>query len=165
MVRYKDYITEVPNFPIKGVNFKDISPLLLDGDAFKGSIVELGGMVKLPDYWVGIDARGFILASALAVYFGGGVIMCRKSGKLPGKKVTISYRTEYSSDKLVMHTGSGDVVIVDDVLATGGTLRGANLLSIAAGYNIIGNLTLLDLKYVPRARDFDLNVRSLIEYE
>ena len=162
---YKEYITEVPDFPKEGVNFKDISPLLLNEDAFRGSIVELGDMVKLPDYWVGIDARGFIIASALSVYFGGGIIMCRKSSKLPGRKMTYSYRTEYSSDELAMHTGTGNVVIVDDVLATGGTLRAANILSVAAGYNVIDNLVLLDLKYVPRIKDSQYNPKSLIQYE
>ena len=80
---YKDYITEVNNFPIDGVSFKDISPLLANEEVFKSTIRDMGSRVRIPDYWVGIDARGFIFASALSIYYGGGVVMCRKEGKLP----------------------------------------------------------------------------------
>ena len=68
---YKDLIKEYPNFPIEGVNFKDLSPLLADEDAFRSAVVDMGRRVRNPKYWVGIDSRGFIFASALAVYFGG----------------------------------------------------------------------------------------------
>ena len=165
---YKDYIIEVPNFPIKGVNFKDISPLLADQETFRSAIVEMGDLVgKVPDYWIGIDARGFIFASALAVYFGGGVVMCRKKGKLPPPVVSASYSLEYDVDTLEMKGGhfGKSAVIVDDVLATGGTLRAVNHLAEKAGYDVKDNLVLIDLKYVPTVVDFNLKVRSLISYE
>tara|TARA_Y100001937_G_scaffold108346_1_gene151938 strand:- start:952 stop:1449 length:498 start_codon:yes stop_codon:yes gene_type:complete len=165
-VSYKGFIKEVENFPTKGVNFKDISPLLADQQIFISAIVEMGKRVRLPDYWLGIDARGFIFASALATYYGGGVVMCRKGGKLPPIDTrTLEYDTEYSKDILQLKRGSGEVVIVDDVLATGGTIRAANTLAKNAGYEVVGNLVLIDLKYVPRVDDFDLKVRSVVEYE
>ena len=167
---YKDYITEVPDFPIKGVNFKDLSPLLADEQTFRSAIVDMGGLFddNLPDYWVGIDSRGFLLASALATYFGGGIVCARKEGKIPGTKVSVSYDLEYGSATLEMGTrldNEGSVVIVDDVLATGGTLKATNELAEKAGYDIIGNLVLVDLKYVPRVDNFNLNIDSVITYE
>lgn len=165
MLRFKDLITEVPDFPIRGVNFKDISPLLADEGAFDECIEGMGEMVEIPEYWVGIDARGFIFASALSIYFGGGVVMCRKAGKLPPTVFSHSYGTEYSEDTIQIKQGSGTAVIVDDVLATGGTLQAANYLAGTAGYNVIDNLVLIDLLYVPRVKDFNVKVRSLISYE
>ena len=162
---YKDYITEVNNFPIDGVSFKDISPLLSDEKVFKNVIRDMGERVRIPDYWVGIDARGFIFASALSIYYGGGVVMCRKEGKLPPPTRTYGYNTEYSKDVLELKEGSGEVVIVDDVLATGGTIQIVNKLAENAGYDIVGNVVLIDLKYVPRVENFDLNVRSVVQYE
>ena len=167
---YKDFITEIPDFPIDGVNFKDLSPLLADQETFRSAIVDMGGNFddNLPDYWVGIDSRGFLFASALATYFGGGIVCARKEGKTPGTKVSVSYDLEYGSATLEMGTrldNEGSVVIVDDVLATGGTLKATNKLAEKAGYNIIGNLVLVDLKYVPRVDDFNLNIDSVITYE
>ena len=167
---YKDFITEIPDFPIEGVNFKDLSPLLADQETFRSAVVDMGGNFddNLPDYWVGIDSRGFLFASALATYFGGGIVCARKEGKTPGTKVSVSYDLEYGSATLEMGKvgmGGGEVVIVDDVLATGGTLKATNQLAEKAGYKVVGNLVLVDLKYVPRVEDFDLNVRSVITYE
>ena len=164
---YKNYITEIPDFPIDGVNFKDISPLLADQETFRSALVDMGSRVRLPDYWVGIDSRGFIFASALAVYFGGGVVLARKEGKTPGDKVSVSYDLEYGSATLEMQKvgmGGGEVVIVDDVLATGGTLKATNELAEKAGYSVVGNLVLVDLKYVPRVDNFDLEVESVVQY-
>ena len=161
---YKDYVIEVPDFPIKGVNFKDISPLLANEKMFKMAIVELGTMVKIPDYWIGIDARGFIFASALAATYRGGVVMCIKKGKLPPPVESASYSLEYDVSTLQMKEGKGTAVIVDDVLATGGTLRATNHLAKKAGYDVKDNLVLIDLKYVPTVVDLDLEVKSLIQY-
>jgi len=181
---YKDYITEVPDFPEEGISFKDISPLLANRKVFREVIQEMGELVgikpteppfftRYPDYWIGIDARGFLFATVLSYEFGGGVVMCRKAGKLPKPTANYSYQTEYSSDELSMHFGSGTAVIVDDVLATGGTLQAANYLAGKAGYDVIDNLVLIDLLYVPRVtttmtdgtKEFDLDVESLIQYE
>ena len=170
---YEDYITEVPDFPVEGVNFKDISPILANEEAFDNCIEDMGEMVEIPDYWIGIDARGFLFASALSIYFGGGIVMCRKAGKLPPTVFSHSYETEYGEDTIQIKQGSGTVVIVDDVLATGGTLQAANYLAGTAGYDVIDNLVLIDLLYVTRvittmgdgAKEFDLEVKSLIQYD
>ena len=162
---YKKYIKEVIDFPKEGISFKDISPLLANEGVFKSAIRDMGSRVRIPDYWVGIDARGFIFASALSIYYGGGVVMCRKEGKLPPPTRTYGYNTEYSKDILELKEGSGEVVIVDDVLATGGTIQIVNKLAENAGYDVVGNVVLIDLKYVPRVENFDLNVRSVVQYE
>jgi len=156
---YKSYIKEVSDFPKQGVSFKDISPLI-SSHLFPDVIIDMGKLVEEPDYWVGIDARGFIFASALSTYFGGGVVMCRKRGKLPPPTIDSKYTTEYSDDELsikkVLQRDNGDgtftkignrVVIVDDVLATGGTIKNANKLCQEAGYDVLDSITLIDLKY------------------
>ena len=162
---YKDFITEIPNFPIDGVNFKDLSPLLADQETFRSALVDMGKRVRLPDYWVGIDSRGFLFASGLATYFGGGVVCARKEGKTPGEFVSKTYDLEYGNATLELQPGNGEVVIVDDVLATGGTLKAVNELAELAGYNVVGNLVLVDLKYVPRVQGFDLDVKSVVKYD
>ena len=162
---YKDYITEVPDFPIEGVNFKDISPLLAIEEVFDECIEGMGDMVEIPDYWIGIEARGFIFASALSAYCGGGVVMCRKKGKLPPPTASHKYKTEYSEDELEIKIGTGSVVVVDDVLATGGTLQATNDLCQTAGYTVIDNLVLIDLLYLTKIKTFNLKVKSLIQYE
>ena len=148
---YKRLIKEVPDFPIKGVNFKDISPLLADQQMFLSAIADMGRLVKNPDYWVGVDSRGYLFASAIAIQFGGGVV-CQK------------YDLEYGTATLELQPGNGDVVIVDDVLATGGTLQATNDLANKAGYNVLGNIVLVDLEYVPRIDNFNLDVRSVVQY-
>ena len=166
---YKNYITEIPNFPVDGVDFKDLSPLLSDKKMFRSAVIDMGNLVNKPDYWIGIESRGFVFASALAMHFGGGVVCARKEGKTPTAKHTVSYDLEYGSATLEMahveHLDSSRVVIVDDVLATGGTLQATNQLAKEVGYEIIDNLVLVDLSFVPRTENFDLNVKSVITYE
>ena len=153
---YKKYIKEVPDFPIDGVSFKDISELLGNQETFRSAVKDMGNLIEphpsdeKPDYWVGVDASG--------------VLMCRKRGKLPGPTVSYKYKTEYSTDELEMKSGNGKVIIVDDVLATGGTLQTVNNLCRAAGYLVIDKLVLIDLQYVPRVDWFTSEVKSLIQY-
>ena len=169
---YKEYITEVPDFPKPGVGFKDISPLLADEQTFRSAIVDMGMCVdagyNCPDYWIGIDSRGFIFASALAVYFGGGVVCVRKKGKLPNATCKESYSLEYGNATLEMQPlveeGIGcTAVIIDDVLATGGTMVAASKLAFQAGYDVVGKIVLVDLKFIPKPDD--LNVDSVVVYE
>lgn len=165
MAGYKEFIKEYPNFPVEGVNFKDLSPLIADQETFRSAVVDMGRQVRNPDYWVGIDSRGFVFASALAIYFGGGVVCARKAGKTPGDNVhTIDYELEYGKASIELPEGSGEVVIVDDVLASGGTISATNKLATNAGYDVVGNVVLVDLEYVPRIDNFDINVRSVIQY-
>ena len=172
----KEYIKEVPDFPIDGVSFKDISPLLANPKTFREAIYKMGNLVgikpteppyvtRYPDYWIAVDARGFLFASALSCEFGGGIVLCRKKGKLPPPVEEITYQLEYGTATLEMKSGSGTAVIVDDVLATGGTIKAVNYLANNIGYAVIDNLVLIDLKYVPRVDDFNFKVKSLIQYE
>ena len=170
---YKDFITEIQDFPIDGVNFKDISPLLANEQVFRSALVEMGDKVDAgfnkPNYWIGIDSRGYIFSSGLATYFGGGVVCARKEGKTPGQFVKKTYDLEYGNATLELQpwngtNGMNKVVIVDDVLATGGTLKATCELAETAGYEVVGSLVLIDLKYVPRVKDFDLEVESIVTY-
>ena len=170
---YKDFITEIQDFPIDGVNFKDISPLLANEQVFRSALVEMGDKVDAgfnkPNYWIGVDSRGYIFSSGLATYFGGGVVCARKEGKTAGEFVSQTYDLEYGTATLELQpwngtNGMNKVVIVDDVLATGGTLKATCELAETAGYEVVGSLVLIDLKYVPRVKDFDLEVESIVTY-
>jgi adenine phosphoribosyltransferase len=157
---FKKYINEIPDFPNSGVSFKDISPWL-KSTWLPYAIHNMMGLVEHPDYWVGIDSRGFIFASAIAASNGGGFIMCRKKGKLPPPVVSQTYSLEYGEDTLEIQPGKGKVVIVDDVYATGGTMNAVEELCKKAGYEVIDRLVLIDLKYLHKPND----VKSLIQYE
>ena len=158
-MNYKNLINEIPNFPIQGVSFKDVSPLLKSSQ-FPYIIKEMKSLTKQPNYWVGIDARGFIFSSALSM-INGGLIMCRKKGKLPPPTVSETYSLEYGEDTLEIQPGTGTVVIVDDVYATGGTMNAVEQLCIKAGYTVIDKLVLIDLQFLHEPT----NVKSLITYE
>ena len=163
MMNYKQHIKEQKDFPIKGVSFKDISPILSDKTKFKQMIKDMGNLVdnKYIDFWVGIESRGFLFASALALRFGGGVVMCRKKGKLPPPIISYTYQLEYGKDTLEIQPGKGKVVIVDDVYATGGTMSVTEKLCKSAGYTIIDKLCFIDLKYLHN----DTKCKSVVQYE
>lgn len=144
----KSYIKEVPDFPKKGINYKDIQPLLADEQAFFDALYDLGELVDIEkiDYFVGIESRGFIFASALAAMNMKGFKMVRKAGKLPSEDlISMEYGLEYGRDTLEMQKGSGNVVIVDDVFATGGTMKAARLICDLAGYNVVDTISLIDI--------------------
>ena len=149
MINYKSYIDTIPDFPKEGILYRDIQPLLANDEVFKQAISDMAQLVKLPDYWVAIESRGFLFASALSVLHGGGVKLIRKKGKLPNSNlVSKAYGLEYGEDVLEMAANKTDVktaVIVDDVLATGGTLEAASVLCNRAGLTVIDKLCLLDI--------------------
>lgn len=124
----KEIIRDVPNFPKEGIIFKDITPLLSDPSAFQKTINSLKDRYadKQVDVVVGVEARGFIFASALAYALGTGVVMVRKPGKLPYKTFQETYALEYGTDTVEVHQDAfqpgQNIIIIDDVLATGGTL-------------------------------------------
>ena len=160
---YKKFIKEVQDFPIEGVNFKDISPLLADGETFRSALVDMGRRVRNPDYWIGIDSRGYLFSSGLATYFGGGVICARKEGKTAGNKISISYDLEYGSATLEMQEGEGQVVIVDDVLATGGTARGAVDVLLKGGYEPVSAMFVAELDFL--SPELPIPHTSIIHYD
>ena len=144
----KDYIREVPDFPKKGINYKDIQPLLANDDAMFDALFEMGELVDLEkvDYFVGIESRGFIFASALALMDMKGLKMIRKAGKLPPiDLVTMEYGLEYGRDTIEIEKGSGNVIIVDDIFATGGTMTAASAICKLAGYDVLDTLCLVDI--------------------
>lgn len=154
MPNFKSKIREIPNWPHKGVNFKDITPLLQDKNLFSRMIDRLAQpyLKKKVDKIVGIDARGFLLASALAYKLKAGLAIVRKKGKLPAKTVSKEYSLEYASDVLEMHEDailSGEkVVVIDDVLATGGTVKATIDLVKKLKGKIIGIEFLIELTYL-----------------
>jgi adenine phosphoribosyltransferase len=169
--RLKALIRDVPDFPQPGVIFKDITPLLADEEAFSSAIdlivVHYGrGSI---DKVVGIEARGFILASPVAYHFGAGFIPIRKEGKLPWESEREEYELEYGTAVLEVHQDAirpGErVLIVDDVLATGGTARATARLVERLGGKVVGVACLIELSFL-KGRDAlsDYDFFSLITY-
>ncbi|MFA5084414.1 MAG: adenine phosphoribosyltransferase [Candidatus Paceibacterota bacterium] len=167
----KEKIREIPDWPQKGVNFKDITPLLEDAGSFKSVIDKLAEFFKNKGVRkvVGIDARGFLLASAVAYELGAGVAIVRKKGKLPSETVVREYELEYGSNTIEMHKDAikpGEkAIIIDDVLATGGTAKAAVDLVEELGGDIIGLGFLIDLAFLKGKEKLSgFDVYSLIEY-
>ena len=160
-MEFKSYIKDVLDFPKLGVTFKDIQPLLSNPIVYNNAIKEMNNLVETPDYWMGIDSRGFIMASALSLHTKIGLKLIRKKGKLPPPILSVSYNLEYGSDTIEMQPGKGNVVIIDDVYATGGTMDAAEKLCREAGYNVIDKLVLIDLCFLHPIN----NIKSLIKYE
>lgn len=146
-----DYLPGVPNFPKPGILFRDISPLLANPDAFKAAILQLERASKPFEYThiLGIESRGFIFGATLAHHTGTGFALARKPNKLPLASHRESYGLEYGSDSLELQQSTlpngAKVLIVDDVLATGGTIVAANQLLKKAGFEVAGALTLLEI--------------------
>ena len=142
----KTYVKAVPDFPKKGILYRDIQPLLADHSAFSAAVSQLYSLTLIkPDYYVGIESRGFIFAAALANLYGKGFKMIRKEGKLPGKVNSNSYELEYCTDTIEMQDGEGTVVIVDDIFATGGTMTSAALLCDVSGYEVLDKIAVIDI--------------------
>jgi adenine phosphoribosyltransferase len=165
----QERIRDVPDYPKPGVLFKDITPLLADHVAFAGvvdAIVNHHGRGTV-DKIVGIEARGFILAAPIAYHFGAGFVPVRKKGKLPSRTLEETYDLEYGTETIEMHVdafGPGErVLIVDDVLATGGTARAAAELVRRGGGEVVGLSVLMELSFLHgRDKLGNLDVHSLV---
>ena len=167
----KKAIRDVPDFPKRGIIFKDITPLISDGKLFKEAIDLLAKPFTRspPQKVVCIDARGFIFGAALALKFGAGVVPVRKAGKLPHKTKQASFDLEYGSATVEIHEDAicpGErVLIVDDLLATGGTLKAAIDLVKHSGGEIIGISVVIELDFLKgREKIKDLPIHSLIHF-
>jgi adenine phosphoribosyltransferase len=166
----RDRIRDAPDYPRAGIVFKDINPLLADHVAFAGAvdaIVAHHGRGTI-DKVAGIEARGFLLAAPVAYHFGAGVVPVRKKGKLPGPTLDAEYALEYGEAVLEVQADAfapGErVLVVDDVLATGGTARAAASLIARAGGEVVGVSVLLELLFLDgRARLADLDVHALVQ--
>ncbi|GLW06369.1 adenine phosphoribosyltransferase [Microtetraspora sp. NBRC 13810] len=163
----RERIRDIPDYPKPGVLFKDITPLLADHTAFAAVVEELAGMCEGVDKVVGIEARGFILAAPVALRAGAGFVPVRKKGKLPAETLEASYELEYGSAVIEVHRDAfapGDrVLIVDDVLATGGTAQATVELVRRAGAEVTGVAMLMELGFLHgRERLADVELRSLV---
>ena len=167
MTDLQRHIRNVADFPLPGILFRDIAPLLREH--FAEAIEAMSGLLS-PEAWrqidavAGIESRGFILGAALALRHGKGFVPIRKQGKLPPPVVSASYQLEYGAGVLEMQQGSGGLLLVDDVLATGGTLKASADLSVVAGYRVEALAVLIDLNLVPDFRWERLPARTVIRY-
>ncbi|MEM0087115.1 MAG: adenine phosphoribosyltransferase [Candidatus Micrarchaeaceae archaeon] len=165
----KSKIRDIPDFPKQGILFRDITPLLKDGKAFSLCIESMLEMVsdKKIDYIAGIESRGFIIGAALAERLNVGFVPIRKKGKLPYTKVQTSYKLEYGEETIEMHSDAiekgSKVLIVDDLLATGGTSNAAARLVESIGGKVSGFAFVIELKDLSgREKLSKYDVRSLI---
>ncbi|MEU7882536.1 adenine phosphoribosyltransferase [Microbispora bryophytorum] len=166
MTDWTALIRDVPDYPKPGILFKDITPILADHSAFTQVVDELGDGLAF-DKVVGIEARGFILAAPVAYRSGAGFVPVRKKGKLPADTYEASYDLEYGSATIEVHADAFDpgdrVLIVDDVLATGGTARAAVELVKRTGAQIVAVSFLMELSFLSgRDRLPGLDVRTLL---
>ena len=167
-----DYIKDIPDFPKKGIIFKDICPLLKSPEAWTKVMTQLGLFCEetTPDLIIGIESRGFIVGSALATRQRLGFVPIRKSGKLPGNVLGVDYTLEYGNDRLEIQLdalqGNPRVLLVDDLLATGGTVNASAKLIEKAGGQLVGCGFIIELNEL-NGRDNIPNVpvRSLIRYD
>ena len=166
------HIREVPDFPKRGVSFKDITPLIEDGFAFHAAVEEMARASEVIDYdrILSADARGFVFGAALAYRAKKGLVLARKPNKLPRKTVSASYELEYGSNTLEVHADSIPegvrVLVVDDLLATGGTARAMCQLVENAGGVVAGVAFLIELRYLGgRELLAPYQVTSLLTYD
>jgi adenine phosphoribosyltransferase len=167
----KDHIRAIPDFPKPGILFYDISTLLRDADAWQ---VTMGRMARtarayMPDLVAGVESRGFLIAAPLALKLGCGFTMIRKRGKLPGETVGLNYDLEYGQDRVeiqadAVHRGQR-VVVVDDLLATGGTMAAGIALLRSVGAVVPAAVTLIELKFLNGRSRLDVPCEALVSYD
>lgn len=168
---FKSCIRGIPDFPKPGILFYDISPLLANPEAWRAAIRAIADAVRdcKPDILVGIESRGFLIAAPLALELGVGFAMVRKSGKLPGDTVEYSYDLEYGSDTIELQADAVKpgqrVVVLDDLLATGGTMAATIHLVRRMGGEVCGAAFLIELDFL-RGRDkLDVPVTALMNFD
>lgn len=150
--RARSLIRDVPDYPNPGILFRDLTPMIADGKALQSVVDALGEIAPDATHFAGLEARGFIFASAMAARLGRGCILLRKPNKLPREKYSVSYQLEYGSDSIEIHrdalTSKDRVLIVDDVLATGGTLCAAiELLSLTQA-KCLGSAVVAEIEFL-----------------
>ncbi len=167
----KQHIRSIPDFPKPGILFHDISTLLRDADAWQ---VTMGRLAKAvaparPDLLAGVESRGFLLAAPLASKLGCGFLMLRKPGKLPGPTVSLSYALEYGSDSLHIQADAirpgQRVVVVDDLLATGGTMAAAITLLQRVGAEVTAAAVIIELAALGGRSRVGIPVAALVRYD
>jgi adenine phosphoribosyltransferase len=167
----KDHIRAVPDFPKPGILFYDISTLLMHPQAWRATVERMGEAISphAPDLLVGIESRGFLTAAPLALHLGLGFIMVRKQGKLPGKTIRFTYDLEYGSDTIEVQADAVKpgqrVVILDDLLATGGTMQAAVELLRGLGAEVVGAACIVELRFLEGRSRLDVPVSALVSYD
>ena len=167
----KDHIRGIPDFPKPGIMFLDISTLLRHGPAWRSAMARLADIIRpyKPDMLAGIESRGFLVAAPLALELGLGFVMLRKPRKLPGLTIGLNYALEYGTDRIEMQADAvkkGDrVVVLDDLLATGGTLAAGISLLRQAGAEVPCAATLIELSFLNGRARLDVPFESLMTYD
>lgn len=167
----KDHIRSVPDFPKPGILFYDISTLLMHAEAWQETVHRLSDAVApyKPDMLVGIESRGFLTAAPLAHQMGIGFFMVRKKGKLPGETLEYSYGLEYGSDTIEIQADAVKpgqrVVVMDDLLATGGTLDASVQLLRQAGADVAAAACIIELSFLEGRKKVDVPVHALVSYD
>ncbi len=172
MDELKKFIREVPDFPKPGINFYDITTLLKQPEGLRKTVDALAAQYEGAqiDAVIGIEARGFIFAPALAYHLGAGVVPVRKPKKLPAERASISYDLEYGQDTLEIHRDAvrdgQRVIIADDLLATGGTAKAVCNLVESLGGTVDGLVFVVELEFLPGRQKLEgYDVKSLIKYQ
>ncbi len=167
----KDHIREVPDYPKPGILFYDISTLLAHADAWKATIDRLADIVRphRPDLLAGIESRGFLVAAPLALALGCGFLMIRKKGKLPGATVPHTYDLEYGTDCIEIQKDAVEpgqkIVLLDDLLATGGTMAASVELLRSVGADLRAGACIIELAFLGGRAKLDIPFDSLVIYE
>lgn len=172
ITRLKSLIRDIPDFPKKGILFRDITPLLANPSGIALAVELLANPFrgKTIDLVVGAESRGFIFGTAVACCLSAGFVLVRKPGKLPHKKVSMTYDLEYGTDTLEMHADSiikgQRVLVVDDLLATGGTMKACCDLVRQLGGELVGVAALIELNGLGgRAKLPGVDVHTVVQYE
>ena len=167
----KQHIRSIPDFPKPGILFYDISTLLAHPVAWRTTVERLAAAVRphAPDLLVGIESRGFLVAAPLAYALGSGFAMVRKKGKLPGQTARFSYDLEYGTDTIEMQTDAvrpgQRVIVLDDLLATGGTLQAAINLVTQQGGHVVGAACIIELAFLNGRQRIPVPFTSMISYD
>ena len=167
----KDHIRSIPDFPQPGVLFYDISTLLRDADAWQVAMGRLASAVRAfhPTVLAGVESRGFLLAAPLALKLGCGFIMLRKRGKLPGAVVGLDYGLEYGTDRIEIQADAVEpgtrVVVVDDLLATGGTMAAGIQLLRNVGAEVVAAAAMIELNFLHGRNKLTVPFEALIRYD
>ncbi|MBI1208074.1 MAG: adenine phosphoribosyltransferase [Azospirillum sp.] len=170
-MKLKDHIRGIPDFPKPGILFYDISPMLAHAGAWREAMRQLAELVGAhkPDLLAGIESRGFLVAAPLALQLGCGFLMIRKHGKLPGDKVAHSYDLEYGTDTIEIQADAIQpgqrVVVLDDLLATGGTVSAAIKLLRQVGADVRGAAFLIELAFLNGRERLDVPADSLLSFD
>ena len=170
-MQIKDHIRQIPDFPRPGILFYDISTLLAHGPAWRATVEHLDRWLEplKPDLLIGIESRGFLISAPLAYLSGRGFAMVRKRGKLPGRVIPFSYDLEYGTDTVEIQADAvapgQRVVVLDDLLATGGTMSAAISLLRAVGAEVVGAACIIELAFLGGRKRIDTAFESVVCYE